>query len=312
MNDAQPTALAKSLLPLSRSLAWLRPYRQFGYALSGLLVLYAWPLYELLRLSLADDLYSHALLMPLASGYLIWLKRDDLPAATKPDRLIATVAGMGAALLLVGYLVSFSGTQPLPRDDTIALSVGSFVFAVIAAAAWFLGRPILKTLAFPFGSLVFMVPMPLSVMSAVESLLQHGSAVTAHWFFLLSGMPVFRDQTLFMLPGFSMEVAPECSGIRSSLALFITSTFAGYLFLRSTWKRVVLTLAVLPLALLRNGFRVWVIGELCVNVHPDMIHSFIHRQGGPIFFALSLVPFGLLLWALVRSERGRPGAVAGR
>jgi hypothetical protein len=50
-----------------------------------------------------------------------------------------------------------------------------------------------------------------------------------------------------------------------------------------------------------------VIGLLCVNVGPQMIHSVIHRRGGPIFFVLSLIPLLLLLWWLHRGEiRTRP------
>lgn len=67
-----------------------------------------------------------------------------------------------------------------------------------------------------------------------------------------------------------MEVAPQCSGIRSSLVLFITSLIGGYLFLRSPWRRFALAAFVLPLALLRNGFRVFVLGQLCVQVGPHM------------------------------------------
>ncbi len=64
-----------------------------------------------------------------------------------------------------------------------------------------------------------------------------------------------------------------------------------------------MTLAVIPLAVLRNGFRVFTIGELCVHIGPQMIDSPIHHQGGPLFFILSLVPFLLLLYLLIRSER---------
>ena len=131
------------------------------------------------------------------------------------------------------------------------------------------------------------------------------SASAAAWFFKLYGTPFFRVETYFQLPGFSLNVAPECSGIHSSLALFITSLVASYLFLRSPWRRTLLCLAVLPLAILRNGLRVFVIGELCVHVGPEMIDSYIHRHGGPIFFVLSLVPFFLLLLLLIRSERRR-------
>jgi exosortase/archaeosortase family protein len=98
-------------------------------------------------------------------------------------------------------------------------------------------------------------------------------------------------------------VASECSGIHSTLVLLITSLMAGYLFLHSPWKRTWLVLAMVPLALLRNGFRIFVIGQLCVHIGPEMINSPIHRRGGPLFFVLSLIPFFLFLIYLRKSER---------
>jgi len=60
---------------------------------------------------------------------------------------------------------------------------------------------------------------------------------------------------------------------------------------------------VIPLGIVRNAFRILVIGLLCVHVGPHMIDSLIHRRGGPFFFVLSLVPLFLLLWWLRRRER---------
>jgi exosortase/archaeosortase family protein len=77
---------------------------------------------------------------------------------------------------------------------------------------------------------------------------------------------------------------------------------AGNLFLRSPWRRLFLALFVIPLAILRNGFRICVIGELCVHVSHDMVHSWIHHHGGPVFFVLSLFPFVLVLIWLRKSE----------
>ena len=114
---------------------------------------------------------------------------------------------------------------------------------------------------------------------------------------------MLRDGTVFQLPGIVIEVAQECSGIRSSWVLFITSVLASYLFLKSPWRRAVLVAFVIPLGILRNGFRILVIGLLCVHVGPQMIHSIIHHQGGPLFFALSLIPLFLLLWWLRRGEK---------
>ena len=116
-------------------------------------------------------------------------------------------------------------------------------------------------------------------------------------------MPFLRDGLEFRLPDITLQVAPECSGIHSTWVLFITSLVAGQMILRRPWSRVLLCLVVLPLALLRNGFRVFVIGELCVHLGPRMIDSPIHHRGGPLFFALSLVPFFLWLYFLRQRER---------
>jgi len=69
----------------------------------------------------------------------------------------------------------------------------------------------------------------------------------------------------------------------------------------------VLVALVLPLGVLRNAFRIVVIGLLCVNIGPHMIDSAIHRRGGPLFFALSLIPLFLAAMWLHRQERSQAG-----
>jgi len=129
------------------------------------------------------------------------------------------------------------------------------------------------------------------------------SAEAAALFFNLTGTPLARQGTVFELPGIVLRVGQECSGIRSSWVLFITSLLASHVFLRTRWRKIVLVAFVIPLGILRNGFRILVIGLLCVHVGPHMIDSTIHHQGGPLFFALSLVPLFLLLWWLRRQEQ---------
>lgn len=287
-----------------------RPSRwPFAVALVALIIGFGPTLYALIRFSFQNELFSHIVLVPLVSAYLVWIKREQLAAISSPDRRIAAVLLAAGVLTLGWYGLATSGAD-LVLQDRLAYKTLAFVFLFIGVCAAFLGRQTLRSIAFPLGFLVFLAPMPVVWVGAIESFLQHKSASAASGFFTLYGTPFFREVTFFQLPGINLEVAPECSGIRSSLALFITSIVAGYLFLRSPVKRVVLALAVIPLAILRNGFRVFVIGELCVHVSPDMINSYIHRQGGPIFFALSLIPFFLLLWILLRLDRSkqRPAA----
>jgi exosortase/archaeosortase family protein len=140
----------------------------------------------------------------------------------------------------------------------------------------------------------------------LENASKLGSTEAANFFFSITGTTFLRDGPIFQLPGITLEVAKECSGIRSSWVLMIASVLAADLFLKSPWRRLALVLITIPLGILRNGFRIWTIGTLCIYVGPHMIHSAIHRRGGPLFFVLALGPLFLFLWWLRRSEAKGP------
>jgi exosortase C (VPDSG-CTERM-specific) len=267
-----------------------------------LLVLFSIPLWDLIRLCLSDDLYSYIPLIPIVCAFLIWIDRRTLPNEVVPSPRAALLPFSCGLLVLGGYaLARTSGWKP-EMSDYLAIMVLALILFLVAECLLVLGSAYLRAAWFPALFMVFAIPMPSGLREGIESFLQHKSADAADMFFSLSGMPVFRQDLVFQLPGFTFQVAPECSGIHSTWVLFILSFLAAFLFLRTPWRRAALVLAVLPLALLRNGFRIWVVGELCVHISPDMINSYIHRHGGPIFFVLSLVPFGLFLAVLQKTE----------
>jgi len=282
----------------------------FILASSALVLCFGWPLFQLARFAVGSQMYSHIVLIPLISAWLVWQRRAALPAPSAPNRQLAVVFFAAGLAVLAGYAVMAFPTSTLARDDGLALTTLSFLVLFAGVCAWFLGRETLRAVCFPLAFLLFMIPMPVFFVGWIESALQQGSAAVANAFFTLAGTTVFAQGLTFQFSTITIQIAPECSGIHSSLALLMTSVLAGYFFLRTPGRRTILTLAVLPLALLRNGFRVFVLGELCVHIGPEMIDSYIHHHGGPIFFILSLIPFFLLLVLLIKSERkkGRAGA----
>jgi exosortase C (VPDSG-CTERM-specific) len=244
-----------------------------------------------------SELHSYILFVPFVSAYLIYIQRRKLPSDYRSApgwAMIPLVAALGA--------LAATWILPLSHNDYLALFAFSFVCLLAAAGFLFLGRRWMAAAAFPFAFLFFLVPLPDRAVDWLETASQLASAEAANLFFNMSGTPAFRDGTFFALPGITIQVAQECSGIRSSWVLFITSLLAAHLFLKKPWRKSVLVAAVIPLGILRNGFRILVIGLLCVHVGPEMIHSAVHRRGGPLFFGLSLVPLFLLLWWLRRGE----------
>jgi exosortase C (VPDSG-CTERM-specific) len=272
-----------------------------GFAIV-LLAAFAHPLLTLINYAAGSNLYSHILLVPFVSAYLLYLRRDRLPKKYVIDLPLAIVflAG-GLGVLVFTYWSDFAGREPA-NNDRLALLTLSFLCCLAAGGFFFFGHSWMRSAAFPLAYLIFMVPMPDAMRDALETASKYASAEVANLLFHLSGTPFLRAGAIFQLPNITIEVAQECSGIRSSWVLFMTSILAANLFLKTRWRRFALVAFVIPLAILRNGFRILVIGLLCVNVGPQMIHSLIHRRGGPVFFVLSLIPFFLVLWWLRKGD----------
>jgi len=271
--------------------------RKFAFAAAAIALLFAKPLFDLAQFSFNSTLFSHVFLIPFIAAYLASLRWKTAIAQTTPSVRAALIPSVIGLVLVGAALFARSA------DLRLCLWTTAFVLFIIAAALRFLGWPAVRQLAFPFALLFFMVPLPPVVMDSFEIFFQHASAVAAAAMMKVSGLPAIRDGLVFFLPGFTIKVAQECSGIRSTLVLFITSLIAGYLLLRRPRDRAILAIAIVPLAILRNGFRIFSLAWLSVEVNPDIIDSALHHRGGPIFFALSLIPLFLLLLFLRKLEK---------
>lgn len=272
--------------------------------LAGLALLFILPLYNLMRFSLQSPLYSYIPLIPFICIYLMREKRNRLHDAAETSRRAGLFFLFAGIVTLGIYWFTMKGGS---SDAYLTAVTLAFVFFVLAFYLLLLGNSLFSNTAFPMLLLFFMVPFPSFMTNAIEGFFQYWSAEAAFGMLQLSNASVFRTGLEFRLPGITLYVAPECSGIRSTLVLFITSLIAGHLFLQGPWRKAALTLFVIPLAIVRNGFRIFVIAQLCIQGGPEMIDSILHKRGGPIFFALSLIPFFMLLLFLRKfKSSGKP------
>jgi exosortase len=265
------------------------------------------PLGDLMLSASRSDYYSHIVLIPLVTAYLLYQKRREIflaPERVHPLGLI--LAFCGAALFGFGY--SRAGNLT-PNDYASFLTFSAIVFWTGGYVLLYGIRGFRKA-SFPILFLVFMIPIPGSIMGKIIYLLQVGSAEATEMLFTLAGVPFQREGFIFRLPGVSIEIAEVCSGIRSSLALFITSILAGHFFLDRFWKKVVLALLVFPVTVLKNGIRIMTLTLLAAYVDGRFLTGgFLHQSGGFLFFIPALVILGLALWGLRKGAYGeRPKA----
>jgi exosortase len=268
-----------------------------GVSLAALALVFE-PLRDLMNSASRNDYYSHIILIPWVTGYLIYSKKKDFFGNPSPSR------GAGGIVTLSGlalYAVGFSQATGLDFNDQVALFVFS---AVVFWAGGFLllyGLDALWSNSFPFLFLVFMIPIPNPLMSMIICALQWASTEVSEVLFFLIGIPYQREGFVFHLPGVSIEVAEVCSGIRSSLALFITSILAGHFFLDRLWKKSVLAVVVFPVTVFKNGIRIISLSLLGAYGDPRFLTGgFLHQSGGFLFFIPAVGLLGLALWALRR------------
>ncbi len=282
-----------------------RAFKRYSLFLAVVAVCFGAAFWHWVQLAISGELYSHLPLIPIVVAYLVWLQRGVLRRVPlEPVRWLAMVLALGGA---VAGVLAFSGTLPgrgALLEDVVFWQMLGVYLLTLAGAFWFFGFKVIKQCLFPVLILAFVLPFPHRVFLGLQTFLQAASAEVSYWVLSMTGMPMLRDGFNFLLPGFAFNVAPECSGIRSTIVLFITSLVAGEVFLKSPGRRAILALIVVPLGVLRNTLRIFTIAMLCVHVDPSYVNSPIHHHGGPLFFLVSLIPFFLILGWLRRSEAG--------
>jgi exosortase len=258
-------------------------------------------LYRLISSAERGDYYSHIPLIPLVTVYLIYTERKRIFGSVEYSY------AAGGILVLAGILVRLlAETRVLAFNQNDYTSVAVFGGLLFLTGGFVLsfGTRSVRQALFPLLFLLFMVPVPSLLMDGFIYLLQVGSTEVSYYFFMLAGVPIFREGFVFNLPGLSVEVAKQCSGIRSSLALVITVVLASHLFLRSGWRKAVLILAIFPITIIKNGIRILTITLLALHVDIKFLtHGWLHQSGGFVFFIPALALLGTILWGLRRMER---------
>jgi exosortase len=275
----------------------------FGLLLA-LSIAWLWaPLQTVIGLSLRYgdyEHYSHLVLIPVVSVALVWLHRRAVFAR------VAWAPVPGGILMATGVgLAWLAQTGPVTDPERAYVSVALLGFVALCAGAFLLcyGPSAASSAAFPLAFLLFMVPLPPALLHGVIVSLQRASAEVTYVLFQFLGVPVYREGFFFALPGLSIEVAEQCSGIRSFLALTITGVLASHLLLRKGWTRGALVLAILPIAVVKNAVRIVVLSLLAIHVDPSFITgSVAHKRGGIPLFFVTLLLVGGLIWLLQRAE----------
>ncbi len=256
---------------------------------------------ELMQTCWKSPYFSYVPLVPIITAYLLFMNRKKIFSCPPSSRQAAILLAGAAAVFFIAadqahILFNRSNYQSLMALSLVVLWISGFTVLY--------GVDSLREAAFPVLFLFLAVPLPDSLLEHCILFLRQWSSAAVHVFFIAAGTPFGREGFVFHLPTLDIEVAKECSGVRAGLSLVITALFAGSFFLRSGWSRAVLVIAAVPITIVKNGLRIFVLSILGVYVDSRMLtESTLHSRMGILFFMLSLFIVGGLIVLLRKFEK---------
>ena len=226
--------------------------------------------------------------MPFISLYFAWTKREELQSSVNTRG--SFWGGVVLTLCLTLYLICYIGGVAFGARLMI---VGSLTGLIWNCFGW----SFLRVLTFPLGFLFFMVPIPDTFLNIVSFPLQLQATEISTWVISLFSIPVYREGNMLYLAQTQLEVAEACSGIRSVVSLIMLSILLAYLTNNGNWwKKIVLVLCAIPVALVENIFRVSCTGILAHLYGDQVARGFLHDFSGVVVFVFGFA----IMFVLVR------------
>ncbi len=288
MKQARLFETAPFFVFLAAILGWLGFYhhRTIGVLLS------AWQTEE----------YSHGPLLVLIA--LLWGARVLQENASETPQPSASALGLVLLGSLLGLVGQFAANHWI-ENVSILLSLSGVV-------GFFLGGRNLKRLAAPLGLLFFAIPLPPTVAPSLTAQMQLLSSDLGVAGLQLLGVSVYQEGNVIDIGSHKLYVAEACSGLRYVFPLLGFGYLVAFHAFRSSFKRAVLILSALPIAILCNGFRIAATGLIADAFGLVFVEGPLHEIEGFIVFALCLLCFAGI-YALLRrwpagAAREKPAA----
>jgi len=227
----------------------------------------------------SSDEYSHGFFIVPLACFILWKKREIL--AEIPAR--PSLWGLTLVLfsLLIYLFAHFAEISTLTSFSMVLLFAGIIIY--------FYGFKMLKELSFPLFLLLFMIPIPAQIYSALTIPLQLFVTKVSVWLSAHVGIPIYREGNVIHLPDRTMQVVQACSGLRSIISLLTLSAILGYFTLKSNFLRSILFLSGIPAAIFVNIIRILLLIFAFHYLNYDLTTGTIHTVFGIIIFMLALV-----------------------
>ena len=253
----------------------------FGLLLFGFAAMYVPSYITLAQRVWSTDEQGHGPIILALSIYLIYAKRHELASAeVSPDYWL------GAPMLLLALLLYVVGRSQF----IMFFEIFSQIVMLIALALLFLGRKALRIIWFPLFFMLFMVPLPGTLVAAVTAPLKSAvSAVASNLLYHL-GFPVGRAGVVLTVGPYELLVADACAGLNSLFTLeALGLLYMNLMRYTNAFRNVVLAVLIIPIAFVANIARVMILVLVTYYFGDEAGQGFIHGFAGMVLFMVGLM-----------------------
>jgi exosortase len=159
-----------------------------------------------------------------------------------------------------------------------------------------------------FAFLIFLYPLPPQLNSALSQPLQSLATSSACALLRLTGLWVMPEGNVILVGSEKLEVAAACNGLSMLMSLAATVVAAASLVPMSNWKRLLLLLSIIPIALGSNVLRIaataWCYYQFGAKVGSQYAHDWAGWLMMPVAMVLVGLELLLMSWLIVESEEG--------
>jgi exosortase len=273
--------------------ASFRRHLYFVATLLGSSLLFASALRSLFHFAMAYSVGFHTLLVIPVSSYFVYRNRREI-FSHPPSGFIPAFCS------LIAFIGVLSLHQVSKQSSGLSFQILELVTMWICAFIFFYGLQALWMARSAVLFLLLLIPIPNVLAERIIHFLQERSADVAVWLFRICNVPVFREGVVLHIPTLDLVVAEQCSGIRSSMVLFVATFILGELLLHSFLSKLLLMASVVPIVILKNGMRIVTVSLLTVYVNRGFLHGWLHQSGGMVFYLMGLAMI-ILISKLLRT-----------
>lgn len=199
----------------------------------------------------------------------------------------------GLFLIAVG-LILFVLANAAAEYFTLRLSL----IITLAGMVWLLfGRRFASDIWFELTFLAFMIPLPYVIYYAATFPMQLFATKVTVAILHIIGMSAVQQGNIIHLPGYSLEVAEACSGLRSLISLLALGAVYARMTQKGLPRQLILFISTVPIAIAANIFRVTFTAVGAYAVSKELAEDFLHELSGMMVFIVAFIM--LFIWGAI-------------